>query len=152
MRHVKNLEMSNIEVTTANDDARPAFWLNDISLADFFRIKASAGPSASKFAFQGSLRLSYFRFSRHQRPGVRSSDYENHLNKLRCGRASCRSMPHIPEPKWDGPRVSPPNVPRCLWGFSFFSWYVIEKFGGAGRDRTRLPLSRINKLLILKHH
>jgi hypothetical protein len=40
IRHVKNLDMSNIEIASETSDVRPAFVLNDVAGADFFRIKA----------------------------------------------------------------------------------------------------------------
>jgi len=52
LRHVKNLEMSNIQVATAKDDPRVAFWLNDVATADFFRLKASVATGASMFALR----------------------------------------------------------------------------------------------------
>jgi polygalacturonase len=52
LRHVKNLEMSNIHVATAKDDPRVAFWLNDVAIADFFRLKASVATGASMFALR----------------------------------------------------------------------------------------------------
>ena len=52
VRHVRNLEMSNIHVATAKDDARVAFWLNDVAIADFFRLKASVATGASMFALR----------------------------------------------------------------------------------------------------
>ncbi len=46
IRHVRNLEMSNVEIATRAADARPAFWLRDVDGADFFRVRApqGAGP------------------------------------------------------------------------------------------------------------
>ncbi len=38
-RHVRNLEMSNVEIATENRDQRPPFWLNSVEGADFFRVK-----------------------------------------------------------------------------------------------------------------
>jgi hypothetical protein len=49
-RHVKNLEMSNIEIATERPDHRPAFAMVDVAGADFFRVrvpKPSAGPAFS---------------------------------------------------------------------------------------------------------
>ena len=60
VRHVRNLEMSNIHVATAKDDARVAFWLNDVAIADFFRLKASVATGASMFALRN---VSGFRIS-----------------------------------------------------------------------------------------
>jgi polygalacturonase len=60
IRHVKNLEMSNIHVATGKDDARVAFWLNDVAIADFFRLKASVATGTSMFALRN---VSGFRIS-----------------------------------------------------------------------------------------
>ena len=46
VRHVKNLEMSNVEIAVAQADARPAFWLGEVDGADFFRVKVPSGASA----------------------------------------------------------------------------------------------------------
>ena len=40
LRHVRNLEMSHVEVASAAADARPAFYLTDVDRADFFAITA----------------------------------------------------------------------------------------------------------------
>ncbi len=40
IRHVKGIEFNNVEVSYMNDDARPAFVLNDVSGAVFFNVKA----------------------------------------------------------------------------------------------------------------
>jgi polygalacturonase len=40
LRHVRNLEMSHVEVAVAAPDARPAFYLSDVDRADFFAITA----------------------------------------------------------------------------------------------------------------
>ena len=45
LRHVKNIEMSNVEIATEQPDARPAFWINDVEGADFFRVNV---PRASR--------------------------------------------------------------------------------------------------------
>jgi len=44
-RHLRNLEVSNVEVATAAPDSRPAFQLEDVAGADFFRLRAPAGPA-----------------------------------------------------------------------------------------------------------
>ena len=41
LRHVRNLEMSHVEIANAAPDARPAFYLHDVERADFFSITAS---------------------------------------------------------------------------------------------------------------
>ncbi|MEP7067335.1 MAG: glycoside hydrolase family 28 protein [Gemmatimonadota bacterium] len=42
IRHLKNLEMSHVEVVPANADPRPAFWLEDVHRADFFAVTAAS--------------------------------------------------------------------------------------------------------------
>jgi hypothetical protein len=42
---VRNLEMTNIEIATQAADARPAFWLNDVAGADFFRLRVPQGAA-----------------------------------------------------------------------------------------------------------
>ena len=49
-RHVRNLEMSHVEVRPAKPDARPAFWLQDVKRCDLFAITAPADPA---FALHG---------------------------------------------------------------------------------------------------
>jgi polygalacturonase len=55
IRHARNVEMSNVEIQTARPDARPAFWLQDVTGADFFRLRLPSGP---RFALD---RVSQFR-------------------------------------------------------------------------------------------
>jgi polygalacturonase len=49
VRHVRNLEVSNLEVMTEAADARPAFWLMDVDGADFFRVKVPRQSAAPAF-------------------------------------------------------------------------------------------------------
>ena len=49
LRHIKSLEMSNVEVATEQPDMRPAFWLHDVDGADFFRVKTGVGASPRNF-------------------------------------------------------------------------------------------------------
>ncbi len=44
VRHARNLEMSNVEIAVAAPDPRPAFRLEDVAGADFFRVRGPAGP------------------------------------------------------------------------------------------------------------
>src|ERR1700744_4232400 len=61
LRHVRNLEVSNVEVATEAADARAAFCLQDVDGADFFRVRVPRGStafdlrSASNFRSFGSL-------------------------------------------------------------------------------------------------
>ena len=45
IRHLKNLDMSHVEVMPSNPDPRPAFWLEDVARADFFAITAPPQPN-----------------------------------------------------------------------------------------------------------
>ena len=47
VRHLKNLEMSHVEVSPSHTDPRPAFWLEDVHRADFFAITAPPQPNFS---------------------------------------------------------------------------------------------------------
>jgi polygalacturonase len=40
IRHAKGIEINDVEIQCAKDDARPAFVLDDVSRADFFRVTA----------------------------------------------------------------------------------------------------------------
>src|SRR5499426_483454 len=44
LRHVRNIELSNVEVASVAADARPSFWLGDVSGADLVRVKLPRGP------------------------------------------------------------------------------------------------------------
>ena len=44
-RHIRNLQVSNLEVATLASDARPAFWLYDVEGADFFRVRVPQGAA-----------------------------------------------------------------------------------------------------------
>jgi len=48
LRHLRNLEMSHVEIANATPDARPSFYLTDVDRADFFAITA---PHATDGAF-----------------------------------------------------------------------------------------------------
>jgi hypothetical protein len=45
VRHLKNLEMSHVEIAPAQLDQRPAFWLEDVQRADFFAVTAPPQPN-----------------------------------------------------------------------------------------------------------
>jgi polygalacturonase len=47
VRHLKNLEMSHVEVAPQVSDARPAFWLEDVHRVDFFAVTAPPQPNFS---------------------------------------------------------------------------------------------------------
>ncbi len=62
LRHVRNLEMSHVEIAHATPDARPAFYLADVDRADFFAITAPRGVDGA-FALRGvkDLRIGWSR-------------------------------------------------------------------------------------------
>ena len=43
LRHVKNIELGDVEIVAISEDARPAFVLHDVEGADFFHIKIPQG-------------------------------------------------------------------------------------------------------------
>jgi polygalacturonase len=47
LRHVRNLEMSHVEIANAMPDARPAFHLADVGRADFLAITAPRGAEGT---------------------------------------------------------------------------------------------------------
>lgn len=50
IRHVKNIEFTNVEIAHAAPDARPAFVLEEVEEADFFRIKTPKDDSGPVFS------------------------------------------------------------------------------------------------------
>ena len=62
LRHVRNIEMSHVELATLTPDARPAFYLSNVDRADFFAVTAPANP-AGNFALHAvkDLRIGWSR-------------------------------------------------------------------------------------------
>lgn len=50
VRHVKGIQFDNIEIRTEQEDLRPAFVLDNVDDADFFRIKVPHVAGAPMFA------------------------------------------------------------------------------------------------------
>jgi hypothetical protein len=44
IRNARGIEMSNVEIAVDQPDPRPAFWLQDVDGADFFRARTPPGP------------------------------------------------------------------------------------------------------------
>ena len=61
LRHMRNLEMSHVEIAPMTPDARPSFVLTDVNRADFLAITAPTQPPA--FALRGvtDLRVHFSR-------------------------------------------------------------------------------------------
>jgi len=77
LRHVKNLEMDNIDISTGADEIRPPFWLEDVDGAQFYHIKAPHLNGATEFHMQQVKD-----FGVHMSPGIpdavkESVDQEN---------------------------------------------------------------------------
>lgn len=49
LRHVKNIELTNVEIAMAQPDVRPVFWMEDVRGGDFFRIRTPRALSAPVF-------------------------------------------------------------------------------------------------------
>ena len=47
LRHMRNLEMSHVEIANDTADPRPAFSLNEVERADFFAITAPKGTQGA---------------------------------------------------------------------------------------------------------
>ncbi len=62
LRHMRNVEMSHVEIANATPDARPAFYLTDVKRADFFAVTAPRGADGA-FALRGvkDLRIGWSR-------------------------------------------------------------------------------------------
>jgi polygalacturonase len=62
LRHVRNVEMSHVEIANTTPDARPAFYLTDVERADFFAITAPRAADGA-FALHGvkDLRIGWSR-------------------------------------------------------------------------------------------
>jgi polygalacturonase len=52
IRHVKGLEMRDIEVRFIKEDLRPPFWLNDVAGADFQHVQAQRNGDGPTFMLQ----------------------------------------------------------------------------------------------------
>src|SRR5579863_1517389 len=50
LRHVKNISVSNVEIAALKEDSRPAFVLQDVHSADFFRIRTPRVANVPTFA------------------------------------------------------------------------------------------------------
>lgn len=52
VRHVKNIEFTNVEIVATQTDARPVFVLEHVNEAEFFRIKTPKSAAESVFALK----------------------------------------------------------------------------------------------------
>jgi hypothetical protein len=52
LRHVKNVDMSHIEIASMAPDARPGFVLDDVETADFLRVKTQREAGTPTFSLR----------------------------------------------------------------------------------------------------
>ena len=60
-RHVRNLELSHVEVAPMNPDPRPSFYLQDVTRADFIAVTAPTHPAAFTFNKSEDVRIALSR-------------------------------------------------------------------------------------------
>ena len=58
IRHVKGLQMRDVEVSFLKEDLRPAFWLNDVTDIDFLHLKAQRAADVPTFWMKNVSNLS----------------------------------------------------------------------------------------------
>lgn len=61
LRHIRNLEMSHVEVRPARSDARPSFYLEDVTRADFLAVTAPTEHPAFRLNKVTDLRIALSR-------------------------------------------------------------------------------------------
>jgi polygalacturonase len=61
LRHVKNIEMSHVEVAPAQADQRPSFYLEAVNRADFIAVTAPTSPAAFALNKVTDLRIAISR-------------------------------------------------------------------------------------------
>jgi len=64
LRHVKNISVSNVEISSLQEDTRPAFVLEDVQSADFFRIRTPRVANVPTFALTNVTDFSVARSKR----------------------------------------------------------------------------------------
>jgi len=61
LRHLRNLELSHVEIAPMANDARPSFVLEDVTRADFFAITAPTEPPAFALSVAKDVRILFSR-------------------------------------------------------------------------------------------
>jgi len=57
IRHVSNIQLSNIEISYLGKETRPAFMLDDVKGAELFNVKSQKGTGASRFVLKNVQNL-----------------------------------------------------------------------------------------------
>src|SRR6267143_1323012 len=52
IRHVNGLQMNDVQVSYLKEDARPAFWMNQVKGTEFYRLRAQRGANAPTFVLR----------------------------------------------------------------------------------------------------
>jgi polygalacturonase len=52
IRHVKGLRMNDVQVSYLKEDARPAFWMNQVKDVEFYRLRAQRGANLGTFVLR----------------------------------------------------------------------------------------------------
>ena len=63
VRHVRNVSQSNVELSSVKDDLRPAFALQDVQGAEYFRLSTPHVKDVPTFALSNVEGFSVFRSS-----------------------------------------------------------------------------------------
>ena len=71
VRHVKGIQFDNVTIRTETEDRRPAFVLDDVQEADFFRVRTPRAPETPTFALRNVTQLSI-----HMCNGVKDTDLQ----------------------------------------------------------------------------
>jgi hypothetical protein len=50
LRHINNIEFTNVEIASPRPDSRPVFWMNHVEDVEFFHVKTPRVRSAPVFA------------------------------------------------------------------------------------------------------
>jgi hypothetical protein len=58
IRHVKGLQLRDVEVSYLNEDLRPPFWLNDVAGIDFLNVKAQRSRDVPTFSLKNVTNFS----------------------------------------------------------------------------------------------
>ena len=74
MRHVRNLEMTNIEFALDKADARPAIWAHDVKGLDIFRLRTPPATGAANFYFRDVSEFRLFGSARIPDKTIEQSD------------------------------------------------------------------------------
>ena len=61
LRHAKNISLNNVEISSLKEDVRPAFVLQDVRGADFFRVRTPHTTDVPTFALNNVDNFSVFR-------------------------------------------------------------------------------------------